>query len=110
MKNRWKALGATAIFLIFSMSARIARAEETTPQTIVQFLYNSENDHAFLTSSSGWGAQSCPKATYAEIMDGKKQLQAIALAAKLAGAKVKFSGTCNSADPDYFTVTYIFVE
>ena len=86
--------------------------ETTTPQTISQFLYNGISDHTYFTSAVGWGAPSCPHAVYAEVMPdlpGKKEMLAIGYAAKLSGTPVRFMGTCNPGDSNYFTVTYIIV-
>ena len=103
-------------FFVFSIgwaaNSLSAGNETTTSQIISQFLYNGISDHTYFTSTVGWGAPSCPNAIYAEVMPdlpGKKEMLAIGYAAKLSGTPVKFMGSCNPGDSNYFTVTYIFV-
>jgi hypothetical protein len=101
-------LGCLCIF------GNYAKAAETSAsQPIVQLLYNANSDTAYLTSANGWGAPSCPKATYAEIvpsLTGRKQILAIALSAKTTGAIVTLHGTCNAGDLNYFAIHYITVH
>lgn len=95
-------------------AAAPARADEfTITQPILQLRYNGDADYAFFVGAARWGAPSCPNAQYAQVaasVAGRKQLLAIALAAKLAGARVNFQGICNAGNPDYFNVNYIVVE
>lgn len=85
--------------------------EVTIEQPIVELRYNANADYAFFVGASTWGAPSCPNAYYAQVpasVAGRKQLLALATAAKLSGTKVSFQGSCSS-DPLYFNAYYIVV-
>lgn len=87
-------------------------ADETSvTQQITQLNYDANADYLYMIGPSKWGAPSCPTATYAMVTStvvGRKQLLAIAIAAKSSGALIKLIGTCNGGD--YFNVTYIVVQ
>jgi len=85
--------------------------EVTIEQPIAELRYNADADYAFFIGAARWGAPSCPNAYAAQVpasLAGRKQLLALAMAAKLSGAKVSFQGNCAS-DPFYFNVNYIVV-
>jgi hypothetical protein len=93
-------------------SAPARAAEVTIGQPITQLLYNGDADYTFFVGANRWGAPSCPNAYYAQLTPavlGRKQMLAIALAAKQSGATVLFQGACSS-DANYFNVTYIIVQ
>lgn len=100
---------ASAISMCCAQS--VLADEVSVTQPIAQLHYDASADYLYMVGSSTWGAPSCPNATYAQVtatVPGRKQLLAIALAAKSSGARVSFRGTCGN--PNYFDVTYISVQ
>ena len=88
-------------------------AESTAVRTIKSVNIDGEESRFYFVANEGpWLAPGCENATYVYILSstlGKKEILAAALAAKMAGAGVKFLGECFT-HPDYFVGTYIIVE
>jgi hypothetical protein len=107
-----KSLAYVVASTVCICSAQSALAVEVSvTQPIAQLLYDASADYLYMVGSAKWGAPSCPNATYAQVtgnVPGRKQLLAIALAAKASGAQVYFQGTCSH--PNYFDITYIVVQ
>lgn len=97
----------------FSVGSSIAVADEATIlQPITQLYYNASADYTFVIGANAWGAPSCASAFYVQITNavaGRKQMLALALAAKQAGTPVRFRGLCSSQS-GYFDATYIEVR
>lgn len=104
------------VLLVFGISNTTLAAESTASKYIHLINIDGSTDtHYFAaadsenaTSSVGWGPTFCSSAAWAYTRDlnSQKDVLAVALAAKTAGQKVVFIGTCDS-DPNYFRVTGI---
>lgn len=98
-------------FISIFMFSSYAYCEETISQLIGPVNFNGSESTSFYRGASKWGAPSCPNATYVQVrsnVPGYKEILSIALAAKMAGKKVQFWGSCDT-DPNYFTAFYVVI-
>ncbi len=90
-----------------------ATAETTQFRKIAAIQMSASGTIYFVADPAGWGAPSCPNATYAHYNKASNsaadEFLSLALAAKAAGYSVGFNGVC-SADGNYIQVNYIKVR
>jgi len=102
-----------SVFLCLTIFfSNFAFSDATISQLIGPLNYNGDSNTVFFRGSMKWGAAGCPNATYVQVLSnvsGRKEILSIALAAKMAGKKVEFLGSCN-ADLDYFDAVYIIIQ
>jgi hypothetical protein len=99
------------LILSIALLPAVAPAESTISQEITQIQYNAGGNNLYFVGALKWGAPSCPNATFILIPNGAngfKELMAIGMSTKAIGQKVRFEGSCHSAD--YFYGTYVYID
>ena len=101
-----KLLFVTMVNLILTLSS-FTHAEEETYQTVKALKIMP--DQAFIYAD---GLTQCASSTHFVRLEwltgGADKMWASILAAKFAGKRVAFGGSCDSSD--YFNVSYIYIE
>ncbi len=100
-------LGAT------ECASAYAADEMSQYRTIERIQYDAAGKTIyFVANPAGWGAPSCPNATYAHATEadtpGLNTLASLVMQAKAGGAMVAFKGTCSEAN--YFKVNYVIAK
>ncbi|SEL19663.1 hypothetical protein SAMN05216214_10953 [Atopomonas hussainii] len=108
MRNSWRVLTLAALLV-----SAWAQADETTkPQEITRIQYSAANKTLYFASTTGWGAPSCPNATYAYAHEastpGLATLTSLGMQAKASGSMVTFTGTCDNAE--HMKIDYIIIN
>lgn len=106
------------VLTVFLMSSAAMGEETTATRYIWQFNIDASlNVHYFRaannatsSSSTSWGAPSCPNAeyVYTQSLAGQKDILAVALSASALGRPVSFIGVCQ-AGGNYFVATRILM-
>lgn len=103
------------VVLLGAAACASAYAAEETSQyrTIERIQYSAASKTIyFVAKPTGWGAPSCPNATYAQAAEsetpGVNTLTSLVMQAKASGTTVAFIGTCAGAD--YFKVNYVIAK
>lgn len=101
------------MILMASLSVSAFSAEVTAFRNIAAVQISASGTVYFVAKPAGWGAPSCPNATYAHYNKASniaaEEFLSLALTAKAAGYLVAFNGDC-SADGNYVSVNYIKVK
>ena len=89
-----------------------ALAISTDYKKISEIKIDGDDGYYYFTSTGGWGASGCENAIYAyfipEQVEDKHAILSVALAAKMSGAQVLFTGGCDNSQ--YFQATEIWVR
>lgn len=104
--------GSLIALAVLAMPGSLLAEEWTVSQALARVKYDASSDSLYFVGAAGWGAGSCPNATYVYIKPdllGRKQLLAIGLAAHAAGKAVQFLGSCMT-DPSYFEARYVITQ
>jgi hypothetical protein len=109
-----KLLLSLAIALSAGLHSAPVQAADSRIQQITTLQYRDDFKALYIKGVQGWGAPSCPNATWAIVTDlttnpGRKNLVALAMLAKATGAQVIVAGECAPWDGDVFLVSLIAV-
>ena len=89
------------VLAIFSMSAFSVTSTKYHKISIIQ-VNGYDKYYYFKTENTQWEAPDCPDAVWAYVrtqdVSVADQILSVALAAKMSGKKVQFTGTCDNAN------------
>ncbi|WP_146180704.1 hypothetical protein [Pseudomonas sp. HMWF032] len=115
MKNSWlgSGLAGVALFGCVVVGSAYAADEMSQYREVERIQYSAKSKTVYFTAKpAGWGAVSCPNATYAYAVEsetpGLNTLISLVMQAKATGSTVAFTGECTGGD--YYKVHYVFAK
>lgn len=95
--------------ILFMVASPLQAGEVSEYHQIDRIQVNASGTVYVVGTGDGWGAPSCPNATYAYYSKSENtastEFMTLVVAAKSTGVSVRFDGICSSSN--YFKVHYI---